>query len=180
VGTGTQDTYGVGLTISATGNYLDFAKATLKDTANWEWTNQSSLTNTVGSSQSATLAIGGPAWGYTGGTVCKVYLDTIYNTFLFVIDSLTGQEVGLDGKLLDRRGKPVPFTEVSLVEMPRRLQAGEVSNNIEHRTFTNAKGEYRFLGHISGPARIRAQAIGIDQILPLTGPSPRHVQLSLP
>src|SRR5262249_17515347 len=79
-GTGTQDTYGVGLTISATGNYLDFAKATLKDTANWEWTNQSSLTNTVGSSQSATLAIGGPAWGYTGGTVCKVYLDTIYNT----------------------------------------------------------------------------------------------------
>jgi hypothetical protein len=168
IGKGTEDTYNVGLSTSMTGDYLDFAKATFKDTTSWEWTNKSSLTSTAGSSQSATVTVGGPAYGYAGGTVMQVYLDVVYNTFAFALVSSTGQEVGLDGALLDRSGKPVPFTEVTLIE-----------NNIQHRTFTNAKGEYRFLGHISGPARIQVHTIGVDRIFPLGEASQRHVQLHL-
>lgn len=167
-GAETEDSYNVGLSGSITGDYLDFAKATFKDTTTWEWTNKSSLTTTAGSSQSATVTVGGPAYGYTGGTIVQVYLDRIYNTFVFAIASSAGQEIGLDGTLLGESGKPLPFTEVTLFE-----------NNNQHRTITNAKGEYEFLGHLSGSARIEVHDTGLDRVLPLGELPARNVQLVL-
>jgi hypothetical protein len=171
-GSAVEDTYTVGLTTSLSGNYLEFAKATLKDTASWEWTNKSSQSIATGTSQSATLTVGGPAYGYTGGTVMQAYLDTMYNTFVFSIVPVAAQEIGVDGTLVNRSGKPIPFTEVTLVE---------VETGIQHRTFTNAKGEYKFVGRITGPARIQTQAVGVTQMLPRTGSTTaRHVPLRLP
>lgn len=170
-GSTVEDTYTVGLTTSLSGDYLEFAKATLKDTASWAWTNKSSQSIVTGTSQSATLTVGGPAYGYTGGTLMQAYLDTMYNTFVFSIVPAAA-EIGVDGTLVNRSGKPIPFTEVTLIE---------VETGIQHRTFTNAKGEYKFVGRITGSARVQAQAVGVTQMLPRTGSTTaRHVPLRLP
>ena len=99
----------------------------------------------------------------------QVYLDTIYNTFVFYIVPVAEQEIGVDGTIVNSSGKPLPFTEVTLVE-----------NGIQHRTFTNAKGEYKFIGRVTGPARIQVQALGFNQMFPHTGSTARHVQLRMP
>ena len=55
--------------------------------------------------------------------------------------------------MISAAGTPLANTEVILVE-----------KRITHRTFTNAKGEYMFLGNIDGPATV--QAGGITQMIP--------------
>jgi hypothetical protein len=167
LGSAVEDDYKVGLTMSAEGNYLDFAKATLKDTTSWEWTNKSSQSSSTGTSQSASLTIGGPSYGYAGPTLMKVYIDTMYKTFVFVIVPAAEQEISVDGTLIDKSGTPLPNKEVVLAE-----------NGTKHRTFTNAKGEYKFFGHISGPAKI--ETVGITQVVPQLESTTRHVQLRIP
>ena len=41
----------------------------------------------VSSSQSATVVVGGPAFGYTGPTDVLVYWDTVYSTYMFAFAS---------------------------------------------------------------------------------------------
>lgn len=166
VGTAVEDTYKVGLTISTSGDYLEFAKATLKDTASWEWTNKSSTSTATGTSQSATVTVGGPSFGYSGTTVIEVFTDTIYHTFAFALVPANLEEVGLKGTLVDNTGKPLGITEVSLA-----------ANGITRRTFTNARGEYVFFGPITGPAAI--EAVGMKQVIPQST-SPRNVELRKP
>lgn len=145
VGTTVADTYKVGLSMSASGGFLDFAKATLKDTSTWEWTNKTSQSSSTGTSQSATVTVGGPAYGYSGPTVMQVYLDSMYHTFAFVIVPAETLETAVKGTLTTSAGSPLPKTEVTLVE-----------NGKTHRTFTNGKGEFTFFGSITGPATVRA------------------------
>jgi hypothetical protein len=165
-GTSSEDTYKVGLSISATGGFLDFAKATLKDTSSWEWTNKSSTSSTTGGSQSASVTIGGPAYGYNGPTVIRVYIDTLYRSFAFALVPAGSLEVAVTGKLTDVAGKPIGATEVTLQE-----------GAAKYRTFTNTKGEYSFFGHITGPATI--QGGGVTRELPQATSTTRESEIKL-
>jgi hypothetical protein len=68
------------------------------------------------------------------------------------------QKVAVAGTLTNAGGEPLPFTEVTLVE-----------KGSKQFTRTNAKGEYRFYGSITGPATI--EAVGVA---PQTIPQPRQ------
>jgi hypothetical protein len=115
--------------------------------AKWVWTSSNTTSSSSGTTQSASFAVGGPAYQYSGDTVLAVYTDTIYNTFAFVLLPPQSLEVAVTGKVSTATGKPSPMTEVILAE-----------SNIVRRAFTNAKGEYKFYGRI-GPATIQAGGI---------------------
>lgn len=159
-----EDEYKVGLSMSGTVGFLDLARATLKDTATWQWTNKSSRSSATGTSQSASVTIGGPAYGYLGGTVMQVYFDTVYKTFAFAIVPIGGAKVGVDGTLVSASGRPLATTEVTLV-----------ANGVKQRTFTNAKGEFRFFGDITGSAIVHAA--GTAQVVSRAQSANRHVEL---
>lgn len=148
VGSEVDDTYKVGLSVSTSGNYLDFAKASLKDTASWEWTNKSSISNSTGTVQTASVTVGGPAFGYTGPTLMELYIDTIYHTFAFAVVPVQAQEASLKGAVVASTGAHLASTEVILTV-----------NGIKHRTFTNSKGEYVFWGHAKGAATVQAAGV---------------------
>ena len=164
VGSETVDTYKVGLSITASGGFLEFAKATLKDTASWQWTNKSSHTATSGTSESASVTIGGPAYGYTGNTVMEVYFDTMYKTFAFALDPIEQHQLSVQGALTSASGKRLAATEVTLIE-----------HGVKHQTFTNASGEFMFLGHVNGPVTV--QAAGYQPRTIPQADSTRHVAL---
>lgn len=169
----TDDTYTVGLTLTQSVGFLNFAKSDLKDTSSWEWTNKSSLSSSAGTSQTASFTVGGPAFGYTGPTVLLVYVDAIYHTFAFDIVPANLQEASVTGTILKTGAIPAPFTEVTLD-----------TNGIRHSTFTNAKGQYTFWGHLTGPGIISVagttqNAAGTLQIVPQVQ-SPRSVNLTIP
>jgi hypothetical protein len=78
---------------TADAGFLDLGKSTLRDTVSWEWTNKSSASFATGTTQSASVTIGGPAFGYAGKTVLALYPDTIYHTFAFVIEPVIAKEI---------------------------------------------------------------------------------------
>jgi hypothetical protein len=136
----TVDTYQVSLSAHADEDFLDFEKATLKDTLTWQWTNKSSSSLSSSSTQIASATIGGPGYGYNGPTVIKVYEDTIYHTFEFELQPLNMQEIALQGKVLNSQGEPLPYAEISLRTLSQ-----------VYKTFSNSKGVYAFYGHITEP-----------------------------
>jgi hypothetical protein len=140
------DTYKVGVTISQDVGFADFAKSSLKDSASWEWTDKSTQSSLTGSVQSASVSIGGPAYGYTGPTVLEIFEDQVYHTFAFNLELLSKEEVSLAGTVKTSHRKPVRNEEVILS-----------SKQGVYRTFTNSKGKYRFIGHITGPITVRAR-----------------------
>jgi hypothetical protein len=52
-------------------------------TDKWTWTQKSTLQEKTATGQKSAYAITQPAYGYTGPQVVFVYLDTVFNTFLF-------------------------------------------------------------------------------------------------
>lgn len=168
VGSTAEDTYKVALSVSGEVGFFDVAKTTLRDTASWQWTNRASRSTTSGTTQSASLTIGGPSFAYPpdAPTVMKVYLDTIYRTFAFALVPANLEEVGVKGTIVNAGGRPLAATEVTLVE-----------NQTTQRTFTNAKGEYVFFGHIDGPAIV--QAAGVARMIAQSQPSRTLVLRSL-
>lgn len=165
VGSETVDTYKVGLTITGSASFLGLAHGTLKDAASWQWTNKSSQTNSTGSSESASLTIGGPAFGYLGSTVMEVYYDTMYKTFAFVLEPPEQKEVAVQGVLTDRTGRLLSGAEVTLME-----------GRTKHQTFTNAKGEFKFFGRIHGPVTVQAAGVRPTAV-PQTPSTIRNVTL---
>jgi hypothetical protein len=81
-----QVQYGVSITVSAG---IKLFEASLKVTGSFEWTNTASSSLSNQSSQSASVTIGGPAFGYTGPTDLDAYWDTVYNSFMFAFPSQT-------------------------------------------------------------------------------------------
>jgi hypothetical protein len=146
-GSSTQDTYQVGLSVTGSLGFLGLAKATLKNTDTWTWTNSSSASMSSGTTQSASLTIGGPAFGYPPGIMeVVVYTDTIYGTYAFVLVPPDSLRVAVKGILKTTSGEPVKQgEEIDLNE-----------NGIDYHTITNAKGEYVFYGNMTGPATITA------------------------
>ena len=59
--------------------------ASLSTSGKFTWTSQTSTSNTFGTSEAASLTIGGPAFGWPGGEQLQVYWDRIYKSFLFVL-----------------------------------------------------------------------------------------------
>jgi hypothetical protein len=145
VGSQMQDSYQVGLTITAGSKELG---AVLKDTMTWQWTNTSSLSFSAGTNQSASVTVAGPSYGYSGSTVVNVYFDMMYQTFAFELAPIPSQEASVTGTVTNSRGKSLAATEVILIE-----------NGVKHRTFTNAKGEFAFYGKTYGPVTIQAAGI---------------------
>jgi hypothetical protein len=79
----------------------------------WTWTNENSYSSSTDNTQTATLAIGQPSPTYRGYTVMGVYWDNLWQTFLFVPLSLTGQ-YQMSGVIFDKRGIPIPHANVVL------------------------------------------------------------------
>jgi hypothetical protein len=71
-----------------------------------------------------------------------VYYDTLYKTFLFA--PLEGVPVAFRGTVTGSAGKAAPWTEVTAT-----------ANGVTYHTFTDAKGQYRLFGNITGPLSIQ-------------------------
>jgi hypothetical protein len=145
-GSSTQTEYGVKLIASGNISLTEKLKLTLKTEDEWKWTNASSESSSAGTTESATVTVGGPAFGYTGPTEMAVYYDLIYKTFLF--HPVDYNSFAFSGLLTTAEGKAAPNQEISVI-----------ANGIEYRTFTNSKGEYRLYGNIRGPVVIRSTGV---------------------
>jgi hypothetical protein len=156
--TSTEDTLKVDANVSGSGSFLGFASFKLKDSASWEWTNKSSDSASVGTSESAQLTIGGPAYGFIGPSVIQVYYDTIYRTFAFALVAASSSPAALTGTVLTQDGKPAANTPVTLIE----------SSGESHLTYSNQHGAFRFSEDIApGPAIVKAP--GVAKALPNVG-----------
>jgi hypothetical protein len=133
-----QNQYGVSASVSA--GIQAFYNAQLKVTGSLQWTNTSTSTQTTGSSQSASVTVGGPAFGYTGPTDVLVYWDTVFSSFMFAFATETP---AASGTLTDTAGNPIPYKALTLSTGERTLS-----------TFTDARGEYRFYGAAQGQGTI--------------------------
>lgn len=75
--------YGVSISLSE-GIKTPFTES-LKVTGSFQWTNTNSQSIQNQSSQSASVTIGGPAFGYTGPNELLAYWDSVYNSFMFAL-----------------------------------------------------------------------------------------------
>lgn len=135
----------------------------LKDASTWTWTTSSMQSDSSMTNQSATATIGGPKFGYNGPTMVAVYLDTLFQTFLFVLKN--PGTTALHGKIVPAPGKSAAVQEVVAVV------GGKT-----HRTFTDANGNYSFPGRFDGQIQLRAGSM--VRTLPQIQPG-QEVNLSL-
>jgi hypothetical protein len=133
-----QNQYGVSASVEAGFSFI--YKDKVKVTGSLQWTNTSTSTQITGSSQSASVTVGGPAFGYTGPTDVLVYWDTLYNSFMFVFATETP---AASGTLTDSAGNPIPNKALTLTTGGRTLS-----------TFTDSRGQYRFYGAAQGQGTI--------------------------
>ena len=155
-GVSNETEYSVGLNLQTAANILDLVKASLKSENSWTWTDATASSTSNGKTESATIVIGGPAFGYRGNTEnIDVYLDTTYKTFLFW--PVSSSSASLSGTVLATAGKAAAGVEVLVF-----------ANGVTHRTFTNARGQYRVFGRISGPIRIQVGRVVKEMQLPAT------------
>ncbi len=110
------------------------------------------------SSQSASVTVGGPAFGYTGPSDdVLVYCDTVYNSFMFAFPT---EPPAASGTLTDHLGKPAAHQPVTLAIGPHKLT-----------TFTDARGEYRFYSSLSGQGKVSVE--GKDFPVPVGHGAPK-------
>jgi hypothetical protein len=140
------DTSSVALTLGAESKFTGLAKTTLKDTTKWVWTNKSSNQSSTGTTNSAEITVGGPAPGYAGDILLKMYEDTVYQTYCFELVPYNSEEVAATGIVKDSTGSILKWTEVTLTDQ----------NHVKHHATTNQFGEYAVLGHIDGPFTVAA------------------------
>jgi hypothetical protein len=137
----TTNEYTLGLTASIGGGIGDLIKASLKTTDSWTWTDMHSRAEAIGSTESASVTIGGPSFGYTGPTDIAVYYDLVYKTFAFAFV----QTPPLQGVLFSRSNAPVGNQEV-VVEV----------GGVTYHSFTNPYGEFRVFGPRAGVVQLHA------------------------
>jgi hypothetical protein len=132
----TQVQYGVSVKVEASIAKI-FSTAV---TGSMQWTNTSTIVKTNSSSQSATVTVAGPSFGYPGPTNVLVYWDTVYSSFMFAFAT---EPPTAAGTLTDNLGKPVAKKLVTLSAGPSLLS-----------TFTDASGSFRFYGAPSGQGKV--------------------------
>ena len=136
-----QTKYTASVTVSTGFDFI--FKDTVKVTGSLEWTNTSTSTQTTGSTQQASVTVGGPAFGYTGPTDVLVYWDTVYQSFMFAF--ATGSP-SASGTITDGAGNPVPNKAITLT-----------AGGITLSTFTNSRGQYRFYGAAPGHGTVAVE-----------------------
>ena len=90
--------------------FLEIWKASVKSENSWIWTDTKTDATSTGTTQSISVTIGGPAFGYTGPTDMAAYYDQIYQTFAFA--PVVAQPGTLRGVVMSRAGKPIAGQEV--------------------------------------------------------------------
>jgi hypothetical protein len=125
--------------------FFDLFKLSFKDTNSWQWTNTSE--NSHSDTQSASVTIGGPSYGYTGPTAILVYYDSLYKTFMFA-PVPSGSTPAFKGTVHLSSGKSVAGHEVVLF-----------ANGQKYQTITDQYGEFRFFGKFPGPVSIKPRGL---------------------
>jgi hypothetical protein len=145
---------------------IAFFQASLKEEAVWTWTTTSSMSTATGTSEMASVMIGGPALGYTGSELFAIHQDAIYGTYVFIPIEFSQLRFAFKGTLRTSTGTPLASSEVTMV-----------ANGVDYHTFTDAKGNYQFWGNIRGP--IEEFRSGGIRLLPLVRPN-KSIDLRLP
>ncbi len=127
--TATRD-YSAHLMISS-GLDVPLFHQSLKTDDTWTWTDTNARTTSGGSTESATVNMTGPSFGYTGPTDIAVYFDNIYRTFMFV-PFTPSFAPAVTGVLISDSNAPVAGKEVTVV-----------ADGVTYTTFTNRLGEFR-------------------------------------
>ena len=136
-----QVQYGVTATVSAsTPAAQSGISAAFKVSGSLEWTATSASATSEGSTQSASVTVGGPAFGYTGPTDVLVYWDTVFNSFMF---AFAAGVPAASGTVTNSAGEPVAYQPVALTVGGVRLT-----------TFSGPSGAYRFYTAESGQGTI--------------------------
>lgn len=139
--------YSMGLKVKGSLGFINLAKQSFESENSWTWLDTDTRSTSTEAAESASVTVGGPAFGYSGPTDMAVYYDVIYKTFLFAPIE-TALKPALRGSVMSRSKKAVSGKEVILV-----------ANGVKYRTFTNAKGEYRIFGKISGPLQLQVDRV---------------------
>ena len=114
----------------------------LKTTTTFSWTSVRSNSESLSSTESAALTITGPSFGYAGPTAYRVYLDSMYKTFVFI--PLDPGSFLASGRLVSRN-TPLKQQEVIAVVGGER-----------YKTWTNSRGEYYIYAPKANSIEIRA------------------------
>jgi len=124
-----QTQYETSFTLSASFKLTSVFSASLKVQDSWQWTDTSQTTDSWGSTQSCSVTIGGPAFGYQGPTDVLVYWDTVFNSFMFRFAS---GAPAISGRIASNDGQPLPHEPLTL----------DV-NDVTYHTLSDANGDYR-------------------------------------
>jgi hypothetical protein len=79
--------YSVGYTIEGDVDFLGLVGSKIKVSNQLTFTHDASFARSTGTSMHATASIEQPAYGYAGPILLRVYLDTLFNTFLFSLEN---------------------------------------------------------------------------------------------
>jgi hypothetical protein len=141
-------TYTVGLEAKGGVDFLGLAGVKLSQKNNWEWMQKTSASAYTEKTQAATVTLGGPSVSNLPVRV-DVYRDTIYQTFAFSYAAPPpAGSLSVKGTVLDRTGKPAAGKQVLLTEGGR-----------SHRTFTDARGAFEFVGKFEGDVSVQAGTV---------------------
>ena len=133
--------YKVGVEVSGGNKFTQWAGLSLKVNAEFVWTNSKQTTSSTTTTESATVRVTGPSFGYTGPTNLAVYYDTLYKTFMF--KPITYNE-DLGGIVVDVNGLPVAHQLVTMTV-----------NGVRHQTVTGLDGSYRFFDAEPGAGEVK-------------------------
>jgi hypothetical protein len=77
--------YDVGVTLRGSFSFFDIMQVKLKVSDTISWSSSKKTATTDGTSLAAQATIRQPPFGYTGPVFLDVYLDTVFNSFLFIL-----------------------------------------------------------------------------------------------
>ena len=163
ISTSVANEYSVGVTVSGSFDFLSLFQAKAKAESKWTWTDTDTRSEATGTSESVSVTIGGPAFGYSGPTDMAVYYDVLYKTFVF-IPIEPELPPALHGSVISSAQQAVSGKEVILL-----------TDGVQYRTFTNAKGEYRMYGEFSGPLQLQVDGVKFEPV-----PRQNKVDIMLP
>lgn len=75
----------------------------------------------------------------------------MFHTFAFALVSADQEHVALKGKVVNTAGRPVPHSEVGLMQ-----------GNAHWRTFTDSEGTFVFHGDLNGSVQINSGGVHLE------------------
>lgn len=161
--TGSSESYESTVSVSAEGGwgFTSLVKSTLKVEKKWTWTDTKSLTNSTGTSETASVTVTGPSYGYTGSASMAVYYDLLYKSFLFVP---VGELPGFEGQIW---GNPLHYVMHEIVVTD--------AFGDEYRTFSDLDGRFQ----IDGEPQYPLSVVVDDVVLEIRDENQRWVDIRL-